>query len=692
METLIAHVMAWPTALASLLMFGFAPGAVLRMIVLAYRQDDPRRTELLGELPNVPRVERPFWVCEQLEEALFEGLFGRIAALARRRRKSHPPYGHPRGNDVVTRYLDLLEHSIAALLDFEARRHGGQDIPYRRARSGAERHRRYGSTYWMTVAPETNLVLDTRVELNGHQGLRGQVTAIAGSDVCVRLDTHVTHGHVPATGALRRVHDDRLYRMQLEAIARLRAGGAVNPQLIRVLAGRTFLPLDPCGPAPAGMPPLTQEQREAVTRARQVRDFLLVTSPPGTGSTRTVGEIITQSARRGEHVLVAGSSNASVDNLLSALPEDISKARLARPASTLLSPGVLTAMNTVLVAPESTPEARRTLEQASVVVGTAAGITLSGVAADLPFDLLVIIGAEQVSLPDALAALASARRVVLTGDPSQLSLFVDPDMRDWLRQLAVGGEEQDNPGETMEALLTTSLFELLLAETPSSNKVVLTTQYRMPSAVADFISHNFYGGMLASPARERDEDDAVSSPLARSFTIVDTSALPPRERTERVLMERPRGSFINCAEAGIIAAIAVAEDRRGRDWAVAVPYTAQASLIRELLGKAFGPTRSPEDLRLAVGTIESFKGTEHDLVIVGCTRSNRSGAVGFLRDMRRLNVAMTRARRQLIVVGDMQTLTNARDLPLRSLMRAMVAHVQLRGEIIRADRITLRLR
>jgi phosphatidylserine/phosphatidylglycerophosphate/cardiolipin synthase-like enzyme len=66
--------------------FGFAPGAVLRVIVLAFRRDDPRRTELLAELPNVPRIERPFWVCEQLEVALFEGLVGRLSTLINRKR------------------------------------------------------------------------------------------------------------------------------------------------------------------------------------------------------------------------------------------------------------------------------------------------------------------------------------------------------------------------------------------------------------------------------------------------------------------------------------------------------------------------------------------------------------------------------------------------------------------------------
>jgi hypothetical protein len=108
MDSLITQVIAWPTLLVCLLVFGFAPGAVLRVIVLAFRRDDPRRRELLAELPNVPRVERPFWVCEQLEVALFEGLAGRLAALIsrmRRGRRRRSSSGRPRGENAVSRYL-----------------------------------------------------------------------------------------------------------------------------------------------------------------------------------------------------------------------------------------------------------------------------------------------------------------------------------------------------------------------------------------------------------------------------------------------------------------------------------------------------------------------------------------------------------------------------------------------------------
>lgn len=81
MTTLLFHVIAWPTFFMALLVFGFAPGIVLRIIVLAFRKDDPRRRELLGELYSVPRIERPFWVAEKLELAVTEGLGSRVLRL-----------------------------------------------------------------------------------------------------------------------------------------------------------------------------------------------------------------------------------------------------------------------------------------------------------------------------------------------------------------------------------------------------------------------------------------------------------------------------------------------------------------------------------------------------------------------------------------------------------------------------------
>jgi DivIVA protein len=94
----------WPAVLMALLVSGFAPGAVLRVIVLAFERNDPRRRELLGELYHVPRVERPFWVAEKLELALIEGLGGRL-------RKAIKHWGPRRYMDTAARVLALAQQT-----------------------------------------------------------------------------------------------------------------------------------------------------------------------------------------------------------------------------------------------------------------------------------------------------------------------------------------------------------------------------------------------------------------------------------------------------------------------------------------------------------------------------------------------------------------------------------------------------
>ena len=84
MTPVLLHILSVPALLTALFTFGFAPGLVLRIIVLAFKRSDPRRQELLAELYNIPRIDRPFWVVEQVEVALSEGLIPRLVKLVKR--------------------------------------------------------------------------------------------------------------------------------------------------------------------------------------------------------------------------------------------------------------------------------------------------------------------------------------------------------------------------------------------------------------------------------------------------------------------------------------------------------------------------------------------------------------------------------------------------------------------------------
>lgn len=120
-----------------------------------------------------------------------------------------------------------------------------------------------------------------------------------------------------------------------------------------------------------------------------------------------------------------------------------------------------------------------------------------------------------------------------------------------------------------------------------------------------------------------------------------------------------------------------------------MPYLAQAELIRKLLA---GRSGSAEVIRLNVGTVDSFQGGERDVILYGFTRSNPERRVGFLAELRRVNVAISRAKMQLVMVGDMETLASARNTGFRGLARSMRDYIAGSGEIVPYDVARGRLR
>jgi len=126
MSALLSHVINWPTLGCALLVYGFAPGALLRLIVLLYPCDHPSRRELIGELYAYPRAKRPFWVAEQLETALFEGLYSRIARRLHRSPaiSSQPQTMRVRAIPVAIAYpiddIETLEAHLARIAENRA--------------------------------------------------------------------------------------------------------------------------------------------------------------------------------------------------------------------------------------------------------------------------------------------------------------------------------------------------------------------------------------------------------------------------------------------------------------------------------------------------------------------------------------------------------------------------------------------
>lgn len=291
------------------------------------------------------------------------------------------------------------------------------------------------------------------------------------------------------------------------------------------------------------------------------------------------------------------------------------------------------------------------LRKANVVGATclfSAGRTM----AEGVFDWVIVDEAGRATAPELLAALVRARKAVLVGDEKQLPPFVDQKFSD--DDLEACGLGPD--GRTS---LETSLFELLVERASKDRPEILRmlkTQHRMHPAIGRLVSDVFYEGKLTS--RTSPEKLAHGLPwVPRPVVWYSTSVIPHR-------YESPRGSsYLNAIEAHIVKVILNRTEKYCRDAklkrsvGVISGYDAQ---IQELITHI-----APEDheaweaLDIEVDTVDGFQGRERDIVLYSTVRSNREGRIGFLRDWRRINVALSRARQLLIIVGDLTMMENA---------------------------------
>jgi hypothetical protein len=304
---------------------------------------------------------------------------------------------------------------------------------------------------------------------------------------------------------------------------------------------------------------------------------------------------------------------------------------------------------------------------------------------DLDFDLAVIDEAGQIPITSTLVPLVRARRAVLVGDHQQLPPFVDDDVRGWLARRA--SDEDGAEAERLLPLLSRSAFERLIKRASQANQLLLSEQRRMPGAIADFVSRQFYGNQLTTATKPRTLPGPFRSPLA----IVDTADQTRTQRAERNRLRSETWQATgrdNLAEAKLVVDLVQRYAQAGWDWAVIAPYRAQVQLIDGRLRTMLGADAVTD----RVGTVDAFQGKEKDIVIYSFTRSNAGGEVGFLAELRRLNVAITRARAQLVLIGDFSTLCQARHGEFRQLAGDLYRHAQAYGEIRRSSELRELLR
>jgi len=512
--------------------------------------------------------------------------------------------------------------------------------------------------------------------------------------------------------------NDITFQRMLEALNTLASGGGRLAEIRDKLLGNKKITIPETEKLELYNRDLNDVQVRAVEKAAGSDDFFLIHGPAGTGKTMTCIEVIQQAVRKGLNILSAAGSNVAVDNIVERLVERrVNAVRVGHPARvnpvlrehTLdymledqpdfqksvklrekvsqikerqekhthpgprwrrgMSNGKIMKLAEKGRGNRGVPASRikdmaewlklqdvvngifneidrledaavnKILNDAEVVCATnsTAG---SEIMNGRSFDLLVLDEATQSTEPEALIPLVKADRAVLAGDHRQLPPTI-------LNK------------EAGEKGLAVSLFERLLEVHGDKIKEMLKVQYRMNSVIMNFPSREFYSGELIAHSSVKDWDISdleLNLPQQglmkdlfdpeRPVIFLDTRGSESRE--ERI---RDSKSFYNRVEAELSVEIldaALKEGMNPEDIALISPYKDQAEWIRGRI----------DNERIEIDTVDGFQGREKEMIVLSLVRTNDSGNIGFLKDLRRLNVSLTRAKKKLVVIGDSPTVSN----------------------------------
>ena len=297
------------------------------------------------------------------------------------------------------------------------------------------------------------------------------------------------------------------------------------------------------------------------------------------------------------------------------------------------------------------------LRNLDVVFGTCIGIATNKLFAEseIEFDTVILDEAGKANISETLTAVSRAKKIILVGDHKQLPPYLDKERVEYFKSYAKDYEEKLKDPEIKQAL-GASFFEYLQQEgmLPEENKVLLAVQHRMHPDIGNFVSQSFYDSELKNGERTIDNVIQLPSPFDKQIVFIDTSS-------DKASMESFKdGSYFNQVEAEFIVGNIIPELLKSninpKDFAIVSPYSKQCEKITELLTSSNAPLLE----NLEIATLDSFQGRELDIIIFSFTRSSIDKTVGFLDDARRLNVAFSRARKKLILIGNVDTLTSSR--------------------------------
>lgn len=480
--------------------------------------------------------------------------------------------------------------------------------------------------------------------------------------------------------------DDTSYEEMFAALQKASALAEKHTEgrLVRVLSGAEKPEFD-VPHTPFTSPVLNPSQQEAVNKILSAREVALVHGPPGTGKTTTIVQAIKALLSHDDKkILVVAPSNAAVDLLSEKLAAE--KLRVLRVGNPVKVSEKLTDITLdAQVSNHATvkdirrlrkqanefrdmahkykrnfgksereqrkalfTEARKimqnvekleqyivtdVLEKTQVITATPVGAQHYTVR-HMEYDTVVIDEAGQALEPACWIAALKGKKVILAGDHCQLPPTI-------------------KSAEAARAGLADTLLEKIAASHPES-VVMLEEQYRMHNAIMGYSSAAFYDSRLkAHPSVAGHLLFGEDAPLA----FVDTAGCGFDEKAEGTSTSNPEeAAFLFRHLAGFVETLQPHYTPQNFPTiAVIAPYKEQIGLLRDQL--AHHPDLKVYGEQITVNTIDSFQGQERDIVYISMTRSNTENKIGFLSDIRRMNVAMTRARKKLVVIGDSATLS-----------------------------------
>jgi superfamily I DNA and/or RNA helicase len=249
---------------------------------------------------------------------------------------------------------------------------------------------------------------------------------------------------------------------------------------------------------------------------------------------------------------------------------------------------------------------------------------------NMRFKTVFIDESSQVLEPAAWIAISKAERVIMAGDHLQLAPTV-------------------KSKEALSKGFGNTIFERCINAYDIG--VMLTQQYRMHPEIMAFSNQHFYQGLLTSDA------SILERPLKfeRTTEFIDTAGCGYEEALNKETLStfnREEASFTINQLKGIVASH---DQPENYSYAIIAPYKAQVELLKYFLSELKYPPALLK--RISINSVDAFQGQERDIVLISLTRSNAQGVIGFLSEEKRMNVAMTRAKYKLLLIGDSATLS-----------------------------------